>query len=90
HEGPVHLVPVEFQAQQGAKVGLLTKVSVDVSADDGKTWIKGTLLPTGIGTYAVLVQVPQGTDHVSLRAEATDNLGNTVEQTLIRAYGLAP
>src|SRR5690606_10691888 len=48
HEGPIHLVPVDFQAQQGAKVGQLTKVSVEVSADDGKTWTEGTLLPTGI------------------------------------------
>jgi hypothetical protein len=28
--------------------------------------------------------------HVSLRGEAADVAGNAVEQTIIRAYGLAP
>jgi len=32
---------------------------------------------------------PRGARYVSLRAHATDSLGSTVTQTVIRAYGVS-
>ncbi|WP_433362690.1 S8 family serine peptidase [Actinoplanes sp. CA-142083] len=53
-----------------------TKVSVEYSANDGATWTRvvGSCIPAGKGT-------------VSLRVTASDRAGNTVRQTVIRAYG---
>jgi hypothetical protein len=52
------------------------KVSVEYSADEGTTW---TLVPGA--------RIPAGKGTVSLRVTASDRAGNTVRQTVIRAYG---
>ena len=49
-------------------------VTVGTSVDDGKTWRTGTL-------------VPAGTAPVTLRVTATDKNGNSIKQTIVRAYG---
>ncbi|WP_236048203.1 S8 family serine peptidase [Paractinoplanes ovalisporus] len=51
------------------------RVSVSVSTDDGKTWKPSAIV------------VPVGIKPVSLRVTASDKSGNSVEQTVIRAYG---
>ncbi len=58
------------------------------SPDDGATWRKVTLRPTGAGGYSADLRVPAGTEHVSLRVEAKDEAGATIKQTVIRAYGI--
>jgi subtilisin family serine protease len=52
------------------------RVTVDYSPDEGATWTRlaGSRVPAGTGT-------------VSLRVTASDRSGNTVRQTVIRAYG---
>jgi hypothetical protein len=52
-----------------------------VSFDDGATW-----KPVRLKDDAALVPLPGGEGFVSLRATAADSDGNTVEQTVIRAY----
>jgi hypothetical protein len=67
-----HLLPVNVP---GA-----TKVTVATSSDEGATW--KTALNLG-GKFLV----PAGHGTVSLRVTATDRDGNSVTQTVLRAYG---
>ena len=84
--GRTHLLPVLAEAQYGSAVGNLTALTVRTSTDDGKTWHRAPLRPTGRNAFAAVVTVPEGASHVSLQARATDSHGNTVEETITRAY----
>ena len=59
-----------------------------MSFDDGTTWLPAQVLrhdQRGV----VLVNHPAGPGFVSLRASAVDAAGNTVDETIIRAYRTA-
>ncbi|MEO3819284.1 S8 family serine peptidase [Plantactinospora sp. B24E8] len=81
-------MPVRVQRQAGADPAGCASLTVDVSYDDGRTWRPVRLVGTGADRVAVLTH-PTGAGFVSLRAAATDTAGNTVQQTIIRAYRLA-
>lgn len=81
--GRPHLVPVQLQDESGA-TQLPRSLRIDVSYDDGATWQR---VPVLLNVVAVLHH-PAGAKSVSLRAAATDRDGNTVKQTLVRAYQL--
>lgn len=74
--------------QAGSTGGAVTGARLSWSPDDGATWRKATLRRTGAGVYTADLRAPKGTDHVSLRVEAKDKAGTTIEQTVIRAYGV--
>ncbi len=57
----------------GVSVPGARTVKVETSGDEGRTWVEGTRVPAGRGT-------------VSLRVTATDRAGNSVKQTVLRAY----
>ncbi len=57
-----------------------------MSYDDGATWAPATVARDG-AKWSVSVLHPES-GFVSLRAKASDAQGNTVEQTVIRAYAL--
>jgi hypothetical protein len=62
-----------------------------VSYDDGAQWTPVRTSPAGGGRYDATIQHPRldrTTGAVSLRVLAVDERGNTVEQTVPRAYGL--
>lgn len=62
-----------------------------VSFNDGGTWRKIDLVDIGNGSLQATVQHPKienTTGAVSLRVKATDEAGNSIDQTLYRAYGL--
>jgi hypothetical protein len=80
-------IPVIVEHQPGAQVGRIRSVQVDVSYDDGKIWQKAAVTGTGERRVAT-VHHPRGAGFASLRVSAADTAGNTVEQTLIRAYAL--
>ncbi len=61
---------------------------LSASFDDGATWQPAVLNRAGDRWTARLTH-PAAGGHVSLRAMAADVAGNTVDQTMIRAYGLA-
>jgi hypothetical protein len=82
------VVPFEVQRQPNSAAGRPRTVTVDVSYDDGATWAKATVLRYGACGFVVLNH-PQGAGFVSLRAASTDTAGNTVTQTVIRAYRIA-
>jgi subtilisin family serine protease len=60
---------------------------VEVSYDDGATWVAAAVEENGSVYEADLVH-PDAADYVSLRGSIVDSSGNTVEHTIIRAYGL--
>jgi subtilisin family serine protease len=80
-------LPVSIQRLAGGRFGRSTGVTVDVSYDDGKTWQRAPLAGGGDSRVAHLVH-PRTAGFVSLRATATDRAGNSVEETVIRAYAV--
>ncbi|MGR6316619.1 S8 family serine peptidase [Micromonospora soli] len=78
-------IPVSLDRQIGAEPGQTTSLTVEASFDDGQTWQQLTVQRSGEKGVA-WVRNPAGTGFVSLRAAATDTSGNTVKQTIIRAY----
>jgi hypothetical protein len=78
-------VPVTVQAQPGSAAGTSRDLVVEVSYDDGATWSR---VPVHGG--GAILRHPAAGGFASLRATSTDTAGNTVEQTVIRAYRIAP
>ncbi|MBT2227978.1 hypothetical protein [Nonomuraea sp. NEAU-A123] len=83
--GRLFTVPLTVQAQPGSSAGSVRKLSVEVSYDDGATWQAANLVGSG-GNSTLFLRHPSSDGFVSLRARSTDTSGNTVEQTVIRAY----
>ncbi|GHB59057.1 peptidase [Streptomyces umbrinus] len=68
------------------------KTEVWASHDDGRTWRPLALKPTATpGTYETQLKAPRtaASGHVGLRTKAVDALGNEVEQTVDRVFGIA-
>ncbi|GIG88335.1 S8 family serine peptidase [Plantactinospora endophytica] len=78
-------IPVSVRPQPGAPAARTRSLTVDVSYDDGATWRPAQVVAPG-GTGVARVAHPAAPGFVSLRATATDSAGNTVRQTVIRAY----
>jgi hypothetical protein len=74
--------------QTGSAGGEVTGARLWWSPDDGATWHRTALRRTDAGVYAADLRVPAGTEHVSLRFRAKDKAGATINQTVIRAYGV--
>jgi subtilisin family serine protease len=62
-------------------------LTVEVSYDDGATWQPATVAVAG-DRWRASVQHPAGPGFVSLRGTARDGSGNSVRQTITRAYAL--
>ncbi len=80
-------VPVYVQRQAGAPSSPVASVTVEMSVDDGATWQPVQLRRRGDHWVATVTNPDSG--FVSLRATVTDQAGNSVEQEIIRAYGVA-
>jgi subtilisin family serine protease len=74
---------VEATHQAGAPHSRVRQLTVDVSFDDGTTWQQAHVRADGSRWK---VDLPAGTGYASLRATATDTAGNSVTETMIRAY----
>lgn len=81
-------VPVSTQAQLGSPAAPTRSLAVEASFNDGATWSAVDLRSDGAG-WTATVRHPAGEHFVSLRARATDRAGNTMTQTIIRAYRIA-
>jgi hypothetical protein len=81
---PVAL-PVSVVQQPGSGAQRLRSLTVEVSYDDGRSWREAPVLNL-LGHYLVLLRHPEAAGFVSLRAKAEDRAGNTVTQTVVRAY----
>ncbi|MEV4257692.1 S8 family serine peptidase, partial [Spirillospora sp. NPDC049652] len=72
-------------AGAGAKA---TAATLQVSFDDGRTWQRVKLSRAGSGWSGTVSYPKTPGAFVSIRATAADDAGNTVEQEVIRAFGL--
>jgi subtilisin family serine protease len=84
--GKAFSFPVRVEHQPGSADTRPAALTVQASYDDGKTWHKVTLRPDGDQWTATVNNPAKG--YVSLRAVAKDAAGNTVDQTILRGYGL--
>lgn len=70
----------------------VTSARVWVSYDEGDTWQEAAVHHEGpsraSGNFIAMVDHPQEADTVSLRVETGDSYGNSIEQTIVRAYGI--
>ena len=80
-------LPLDVQRQPNAPGGHPRRVTVQVSYDDGKTWRPALVLGSGSHRVAT-VRHPSTAGYVSLRVSAADSTGETVTQTVIRAYAI--
>jgi hypothetical protein len=85
--GPYPLT-LSAQGQPGNAAVRLAALKVEVSYDDGTTWSAAPTRFTGDRGVAVL-QHPAGDGFASLRIFARDCAGNTVSQTVVRAYQIS-
>jgi hypothetical protein len=65
----------------------ITSTTLDVSYDDGVTWVSQRMHKTAKG-WTTDLRAPKTAQNVTLRAAAEDAYGNSVEQTITRAFGL--
>ncbi|MFF0400121.1 S8 family serine peptidase [Streptomyces sp. NPDC005248] len=79
------VTPSQFKGAAGA--GTIRTVTVEVSYDDGATWHRTTLRHKG-GVWKASLDAPAKARFAGLRTTARDDQGNTVSQTVIRAFGL--
>jgi hypothetical protein len=79
--GCAYPLVLTVQHQPGAAAPKLASLRVAASFDDGATW-----RPVPVSGGRALVGHPARAGFVSLRISATDAAGNSVEQTVIRAY----
>ncbi|MFE9611728.1 S8 family serine peptidase [Streptomyces sp. NPDC006012] len=70
-----------------AGTAAIGEVGLEVSYDDGATWHRTALQHRGTGWYTRL-DAPRDAQYVTLRTTARDARGNTVEQSITRAFGL--
>lgn len=83
--GRAHLIGLNLRHQDGHAAPRDTKLQLEVSFDEGTTWRAVRSFGWDNRYFAM---VPAGKGSVSLRVHATDGAGNSITQTVIRAYGL--
>lgn len=64
------------------------ELTAEVSYDDGETWESAAVTGAGDGAFTVTNPSTAQAGHVSLRLSATDADGNSVEQSVMRAYAV--
>ncbi|MED7825097.1 S8 family serine peptidase [Streptomyces chiangmaiensis] len=79
------VTPSHLKGAAGA--GAIRAVTLEVSYDDGVTWHEATLQQSG-SDWTAQLDAPSRARFASLRTTARDTEGNSVSQTVIRAFGL--
>jgi subtilisin family serine protease len=74
--------------QKNSSAKAVKTLTVDVSYDDGKTWKKAVVKGSG-ASWTIGVTHPKAAGFASLRVLLTDKDGNTLKQTIKRAYRIA-
>ncbi|MEJ3747817.1 S8 family serine peptidase [Actinomycetes bacterium KLBMP 9797] len=81
-------IPLWLERHNAAGYGTVTGVTVQVSYDDGQTWQPAQVTGAGMRRTVLVNHPPASAGFVSLKATATDSAGNSVEETIIRAYAI--
>ncbi|MGH3471501.1 MAG: S53 family peptidase [Nocardioidaceae bacterium] len=85
-------VDVTVDHQRGAAATPISDFSAQVSYDDGQTWSNVPASSIGGGVFRLSYEQPaldQTNGFASLRIQATDSAGSSIDQTITRAYPLA-
>jgi hypothetical protein len=89
--GRVHPLHLRVERQPGSASAAITDLDLEVSFDDGATWRQVPVLRLPFSDQGLaLYRHPAAAGFVSLRARASDSRGNSVDQTMIRAYQAVP
>ncbi|MFJ2952723.1 S8 family serine peptidase [Streptomyces sp. NPDC087226] len=84
-----HTLGLGVRMQDGMSTPDRVALKVEASYDDGRTWTAARTAPLGGGESNATVERPskvRGNAYVTLRVTATDAAGNSVRQTVDRAY----
>ncbi|MFD3454353.1 S8 family peptidase [Streptomyces sp. NPDC058691] len=84
-----HTLGLDVRTQDGLAAPRVVALRVDASYDDGRTWRPARTARHGGTHFTAAVERPagvRGDAYVSLRVTAVDAAGNTVRQTIDRAY----
>ncbi|MFC4530167.1 S8 family serine peptidase [Sphaerisporangium dianthi] len=83
-------IPLRVERQNGSPDLKVCKLTVEISYDDGRTWLPTLVHPSGKGAWTAETSHPSGTRgrFASLRVKAADTGGNAFDETVIRAYGI--
>ncbi|MGW2627262.1 S8 family peptidase [Micromonospora taraxaci] len=82
--GRIMTIPVTLDRQADSKAAANRSLTVSASFDDGRTWVALPVLRD-----VALISHPRRAGFVALRLTATDTAGNTVTQTIQRAYRIS-
>ncbi|WP_186763426.1 S8 family peptidase [Lentzea tibetensis] len=80
-------IPVTVQRQPRSGTSPVKSLGVEVSYDDGKTWVTAPL--EGKNAVVTHPALDRTNGFVALRGTSADAQGNTVKQTILRAYRLS-
>lgn len=69
--------------------GNIDGATLSVSFDEGKQWEEVELVPDGNGWIAEFTNKGTEGTYVSLQASAWDDLGNKIDQEIIKAFGIS-
>ncbi|WP_151476203.1 S8 family serine peptidase [Streptomyces albicerus] len=87
--GRTHSVGLTVRAQDASAAPRGVSVQVEASYDDGKSWSGTEVKGRGLNAFKATVEKPsrvRGDAYVTLRVTARDAAGNSVRQTVRRAY----
>ncbi|MFF4130598.1 S8 family serine peptidase [Streptomyces mirabilis] len=86
--GRTHTIGLAVRAQDGQPAPQGVSLRVEVSYDDGRHWGGAAVQGRGHNAFRATVTRPSGHGdaYVTLRVTARDRLGNSVRQTVQRAY----
>ncbi|WP_415948983.1 S8 family peptidase [Streptomyces sp. KLOTTS4A1] len=79
-------IGLKVTGHAGYTPGAIKSASLSYSYDGGETWTEAQLTGTGTTRTATVNHADASGKPVTLRTEVTDTNGNTVRQTVIRAY----
>ncbi|MFB9630487.1 S8 family serine peptidase [Nonomuraea helvata] len=85
--GSSTLLPIWIERNPGAPAAAVKSIHLQMSVDDGATWQSIPVRAKGSG-WTAWVTNPRTAGFVSLRATSIDTAGNTVSQTIHRAYAV--
>ncbi len=81
-------IELHAHRQSGAAPATITSFALSVSYDEGATWQDLATQSAGNGRYRADITNPASAQAVSIRVQAADSGGSSIDQTIIRAYGL--
>ncbi|MFI9559254.1 S8 family peptidase [Nonomuraea endophytica] len=86
--GGVTRLPLRVERNPGSASAKVVSIRLEMSADEGANWRPVPVIRIGRDWRAVLTN-PSAPGFVSLRAAVTDSAGDTLTQTILRAYAVS-